>query len=328
MGLTAYVTGASGFVGSHVARQLHEQGWTVHVLARSSSSLDELAGVPLQVHRGDVTDAASIRGSMPRGLDAVFHVAASTNFWSRCNDEQTRINVEGTRNMAAAAAAAGAQRFIHTSSFVTWGFPVGEFDEDTPRSDAFDWINYVRTKHLSEQYVLEACAAGRLDVVVLNPANVLGPGDWHNWSRLFRMVDRETLPGAPSGGGNYCDVREVARAHLRAFHDGRRGARYLLGGEFAKILWVIQLAGEILGKPTPHKPTPAWLLRWVARLQAGAARFTGHEPNLTPEGAAMASQDLVCSSARAESELGYRAVPIADMVRDTIDWMRSRGLLA
>lgn len=327
MGLTAYVTGASGFVGSHVARQLHEQGWTVHALARASSSLDELSDLPLQIHRGDVTDAASVRHSMPPALDAVFHVAASTNLWSRHNDEQARINVAGTRHVVEAAIEAGARRFIHTSSFVTWGFPEGKFDERTARSDAFDWINYVRTKHLSEQFVLDACRSGRIEAVVLNPANVLGPGDWRNWSRLFRMVQHGTLPGAPAGGGNFCDVREVAKAHVRAWHDGRKAERYLLGGEFAKILQVLQLAGEILGKATPSRPTPAWLLMLAARLQSGAAHFSGREPGLTPEGAVMASRDIDCDSSRAEAELGYRSAPLSEMVRDTIDWMRTRGTL-
>ena len=122
MSRTAFVTGASGFVGSHLVRELHRQGWDIHVLARSTSSLEETEGIPFELHIGDVTDTDSVKNAVPDNADAVFHVAASTNFWSKKNTEQTRINVEGTRNLLEAAIAAGAGRFIHTSSFVTWGF--------------------------------------------------------------------------------------------------------------------------------------------------------------------------------------------------------------
>lgn len=324
---TAFVTGASGFVGSHLARQLHRQGWTVHVLARSASSLDEISDVPVTVHTGDVCDASSLRAAIPRGVDAVFHVAASTNLWSRHNGEQSRINLDGTRHMLAAAEAAGAGRFIHTSSFVAWGLRDGVFTEDSPRTDASDWINYIRTKHLSEQMVLDAVASGRIDAVVLNPGNVLGPGDRRNWSRLFRMVKQGSLPGAPPGGGNFCDVREVARAHLQAWHRAPTGQRFLLGGEFASYLQVIGIAGELLETRVPQRPLPAWLLAAVARLKSGIAGVTGHEPDITPEAAAITAHNIRCDSARAQRELDYRIVPLRDMVSDTIDWMSERGLL-
>jgi dihydroflavonol-4-reductase len=324
---TAFVTGATGFVGSHIARELHRQGWEVHVLARATSSLEEISDVPVTLHTGDVTDAVSVRMAMPQSVDAVFHVAASTNLWARKNGQQTRINLEGTRNLLDAAEAAGAWRFIHTSSFAAWGALDGLFDEETPRTEATDWVNYVRTKHLSEQAVLEASAADRLDAVVLNPANVLGPGDRHNWSRLFRMVHEGSLPGAPPGGGNFCDVREVARAHVTAWHQGRNGQRYLLGGEFASYLEVIQLAGELLARRVPAKPTPGWLLKVAARIKNTLAVVTGTEPDLTPEAAVIATSKLRCDSARAQQELGYRFVPLSDMVRDTIDWMNEKGLL-
>ena len=327
MTYTAFVSGASGFVGSHLARQLHQQGWAVHVLARSTSSLDEIHDVPVTAHTGDVCDEASLRASIPQGVDAVFHVAASTNLWSRNNTEQSRINLDGTRNMLAAAAAAGAGRFVHTSSFVAWGLRDTIITEDSPRTDATDWINYIRTKHLSEQMVLEAAASGHIDAVVLNPGNVLGPGDRRNWSRLFRMVKQGSLPGAPPGGGNFCDVREVARAHLEAWKRAPTGRRYLLGGEFASYLQVIGMAGVLLATRVPHRPLPAWMLAAVARLKSGIAGVTGREPDITPEAAAITAHNIRCDSGRAQRELDYRIVPLRDMVRDTIDWMSERGLL-
>ena len=327
MSQKAFVTGASGFVGSHVVHELHAQGWEVHVLARRTSNLEELAGVPFELHFGDVTDADSVFKAMPKQVDAVFHVAASTNFWSRKNEEQIRINVTGTHNMVEAAIDADAGRFIHTSSFVTWGFPGVEVNENSPRDSSSDWINYVKTKHESEFEVLQAAADGWLDAVVLNPANVLGPGDWRNWSRVFRMVDQQKVPGAPPGGGNFCDVREVAKAHVRAFHDGGKGEKYLLGGEFARIVDVLAIAGEMMNKPVPTRPMPAWLLQASARLMTALSLFTGKEPDLTPEAAVMASRDIICNSGKAERELGYRSVPLRTMIRDTIDWMKDRGML-
>lgn len=327
MSLTAFVTGATGFVGSRLAGELCSQGWEVHVLARPSSSLKDLGEAPVVVHHGDVADAASIGKALPAGADAVFHVAASTNLWSRKNADQTRVNVAGTRNMLDAAVAAGARRFVHTSSFVTWGFQDTLITEESPRTAAFDWINYVRTKHESEQQVLDAARNGRIDAVVLNPGNVLGPGDRRNWSRLFRMIRRGNLPGAPPGGGNFCDVGEVARAHIQAWHRGGSAQRYLLGGEFASYLDVIRLAGIILESRVPSGPTPAWLLTAGARLASGLAVFTGKEPDITPEAAAIVTHNIRCDSSKAERELGYRSVPLEDMVRETIDWMEGEGLL-
>jgi len=325
---TAFVTGATGFVGSHLARELHRQGWDVHVLVRPTSSLQDVRDVPLTVHSGDVVDAASVSSAMPRGIDAVFHVAASTNLWSKRNEEQSRINLDGTRNLLAAAEAAGARRFIHTSSFAAWGLLDEPFTEDSPRTDSSDWINYVRTKHLSEQMVRDAASGGRVDAVILNPGNVLGPGDRHNWSRLFRMVSERSLPGAPPGGGNFCDVREVARAHVQAWHRGRTGQCYLLGGEFATYLEVISLAGKLLDVPVPPKALPAWAMRAAARRKSLPAVLSGREPDITPEAAAIAVHRLRCDSARAERELGYRAAPLRDMVGDTVAWMRDGGLLS
>ena len=327
MSLTAFVTGATGFVGSRLASELCSQGWEVHVLARPSSSLKDLGEAPVVVHHGDVADAASISKALPAGADAIFLVAASTNLWSRKNADQTRVNVAGTRNVLDAAVAAGARRFVHTSSFVTWGFQDTLITEESPRTGAFDWINYVRTKHESEQLVLDAARSGRIDAVVLNPGNVLGPGDRRNWSRLFRMIRLGKLPGAPPGGGNFCDVGEVARAHIRAWHQGGSAQRYLLGGEFASYLDVIRLAGSVLERRVPSGPTPAWLLTAGARLASGLAVFTGKEPDITPEAAAIVTHTIRCDSSKAERELGYRSVPLEDMVRQTIDWMEGEGLL-
>jgi nucleoside-diphosphate-sugar epimerase len=327
MSLTAFVSGASGFVGSNLVRALHSRGWAVHVLARPTSSLDEIDAVPVTVHRGDVTDSDSIMKAIPEGVDAVFHVAASTNFWSKNNAGQDRVNIEGTRNMTEAAMARGARRFIHTSSFVTWGFGNKAINEESERSGSSDWINYVRSKHRAEEAVLEAAKKHRLDVVILNPAHILGPGDLHNWSRMIRMANQGKLFAAPPGGGNFCDVREIALAHIQGFHSGRSGQKYLLGGEYSAFVDVVRTTGRILGKRVPRTAAPAWIMKTWGHVNNAAAMITGREPDITPESAAMVSYRMDCDSAKAREELGYRFTPISTLIQDTVDWMKMKGLL-
>jgi nucleoside-diphosphate-sugar epimerase len=328
MSLTAFVSGASGFVGSNLVRELHKQAWNIHVLARQSSSLEEIEQIPVTVHIGDVTDAASLRSAIPPGVDAVFHVAANTNFWSKQNDAQDRVNIDGTGNMIEAAIAAQARRFIHTSSFVTWGFRDGKLNERSARTAATDWINYVRSKHLAEERVLEAVNKNRLDAVIVNPAHILGPGDHHNWSRMIRMVNLKKIPAAPPGGGNFCDVREIARAHIEAFYRGQAGGKYLLGGEYASFVDVVGVAGDILDKRVPAKAAPAWIMRGWGHISAAIAAATGREPDVTPESAAMISYRVDCDSSKAQRELNYRFTPIPVLIRDTVDWMNEKGLLS
>jgi nucleoside-diphosphate-sugar epimerase len=327
MSLSAFVTGATGFVGSNLVRELHEQGWQTTVLARPTSSLDDISDIPVNVKIGDIVDAASVRKAMPAGVDAVFHVAASTNIWSGNNDEQDRINIGGTRDVIEAAVATGAKRFVHTSSFTTWGFQDTLLTEHSPRTDTSDWINYVRTKNVAEQLVKEAAGAGRLDAVILNPAHIMGPGDRRNWSRMVQMVHKGNLPGVPSGGGAFADVREVAKAHIQAFHKAENGENYLLGGEDVEFIEVIRIAGELLGKPVPTKPTPSWLLKVLARFNVALASVTGKAPDITPESAVMITHHIACDSSRAQKVLDYKFTPIRPLIQDTIEWMKGAGLL-
>ena len=327
MRLNAFVTGATGFLGSHLVRELCRQDWSVFALARPGSSLAQIRDVPVVVRVGDITDRTSISEAMPDRIDAVFHAAASTNVWSRNNDEQARTNIGGTRNVLETAVTRRAGRLIHTSSFAVWGIRNTVLTESSQRTDATDWINYVRTKHLSETLVKEAVRQQRIDAVILNPAIILGPGDRHNWSRMVAMVDQGRLPGAPPGAGPFADVREVAKAHVAAFHRGKKGENYLLGGPDFSYLEIIRTAGEILGKPTPSKASPAWLLKTVAWIMALAAGLTGREPDITPESATIVIHHLSCDSGRAERELGYRFTPVRILLQDTIDWMRQTGML-
>jgi nucleoside-diphosphate-sugar epimerase len=327
MSLRAFVTGATGFVGSNLVRELLRQNWEVFVLLRPSSESEGFRDMPVHIRAGDVTDAASVRDAMPVRSDAVFHVAASTNVWSGHNDEQQRVNVDGTRNVIKAAVARQAGRLVHTSSIAVWGIQNALLTESSPRTSATDWINYVRTKNQAETLVKQAVQQRDLDAVILNPANILGPGDRRNWSRMIMMVDKGGLPGVPPGSGPFADVREVAKAHAAAYHRGKKGENYLLGGVDVSYLELIRLTGEILGKPVPSKASPGWLLKAAARINALIAGVTGREPDLTPESATIIIHHLRCDSSRAERGLGYRFTPIQTLLRDTIDWMRQADML-
>lgn len=328
MGQTAFVTGATGFVGTHLVRALRDEGWTVTALVRDGSSRDSLAGLDVSFAPGDVTDAAALENAVPDGVDAVFHVAASTSTWSREKALQDRVNIGGTENVIAACRRRNAGRLVHTSSQSVWGFPQGTVDERTPWASDGEWINYIHSKRVAESRVKAAVNAGALDAVILNPAHILGPGDRHNWSRIIRLVNTGTLPGIPPGGGAFADVREVARAHIAAFHHGERGANYLLGGEDAGFLEIIQAIGELLGKPVPERASPAWQLRLAGRIAVIRAGLTGRAPDITPEGAAMITHHVHSDSRRARDRLGYRYASPRRLLRDTCDWMRTEGLLA
>jgi len=281
----------------------------------------------MTTHQGDITDADAVSRSIPPGADAVFHVAASTNVWSRKNAEQERINVDGTQNIIQAAAEAGIGRLIHTSSFTTWGFQDALINEQSPRTDSSDWINYVRTKHLAEQMVVNAVQAGLVDGVILNPGHILGPGDRRNWSRMIALVDAGKLPGVPPGSGPFADVTEVARAHVQAFHRGATGQKYLLGGNIVTFVDLVRMTGEILGKSVPGKATPAWVLRGASRVYSALSLLTGKEPDLTPETAAMITRNLLCDSSRAQRELDYQFTDVRSLLQQTIDWMMNAGML-
>lgn len=321
------MTGGTGFVGMNLLQQLLEQGWEVTALVRPDSPLEYIKGLAVNLHPGDITDPASLENGIAKNVDAVFHVAASTNIWSRNNEQQTRINVDGTRNVLQAAVRAGAGRLVHTSSFIVWGFHQTLLNERSPWLDNANWINYVRTKRAAETLVKEAVAKRRVDAVILNPAHILGPGDTHNWSRVIRLVHENNLPGVPPGGGAFADVREVARAHISAFHRGRKGENYLLGGNDTLFIDVVRMTGEILGRKVPGNPSPAWLLKAVSQAYVLASALTGKEPDLTPEGVAMIIRHIECDSSRAVEELGYRFTPVRQLLVDTTQWLRDKGML-
>ena len=321
---TVLVTGGAGFLGQHLTRELVGRGVTVRGLSRRPASDAVIAGLGAIPVRGDLGNGASLDAACA-GVEAVFHTAADTNTWRPGNAAQTRTNVDGTQRLLQAAAGAGVGAFVHTSSVSAYSHLVkGVLREDVPERGGESWINYERTKFLSEQSVRQS----PLPWIVCQPAHVLGPGDTHNWSRLVGLVERGELPGVPPGSGAFADVREIAKAQVRAWQDRRFGRAYLLGGEHASFLELVTEAGRLLGKPVPRRATPAFALRGFAQLVYWRSLLTRRIPEITPEAAIFTCKHLQVDSGRAIAELDYRLTPWRRLLADTIDWMRAVGLLA
>jgi nucleoside-diphosphate-sugar epimerase len=325
MSSTALVTGATGFLGGHLVRQLISRGVRVRALVRKPMAASDLVVAGAEVIRGDLLEPASLKAAFDVPVDWVFHVAADTSVWRGHNERQNRINIEGTSNLLAAARNR-AQRFIHTSSVAVFGLTEDLIREDSPKLGAQSWINYARSKTLAELKVLEFGERG-LDVVVLNPTHIIGPMDRHNWARLIQLVDRETLPGVPPGIGCFADVREVAKAHIRAAEVGRSGQNYLLGGVHASFLEFVGTAAGLLGRRSYNKTTSAWMLGLVARWRDLRSVQRAVEPELTPEAAAFSCHRMRVDSSKAERELDLRTPSLLPMLKDSIDWLRDNHLL-
>ena len=322
----AFVTGGTGFLGINLIEQLLAKKWEVVALHRPTSSMKDLRKKDIQLVEGSITAPDSLGAALPENVDAVFHVAGNTSMWSRRNKIQTRDNVEGTRNMVDAALERRARRFIHTSSIAFYGHHEQHIDEET-RSNAIDSpMNYNRTKYLAEIEVRRGIDRG-LDAVIINPADIIGPYDYRGWSQLFILIDRQKLPGVAPAIHTFCHAREVALAHIAAFHKGRTGENYLLGGVEIDFASLAREIGSLLGKPTPKRPTPAWILKLIGRLSLWASYITGKEPDITPEKVFLVTHNMLCNSKKAERELDYHPASLESMLDDCYRWMLGEGMI-
>ena len=322
----AFVTGGTGFLGLNLIEQLLAQSWEVIALHRPTSNLKHLREKDIQLVEGSITEPDSLITIFPEKVDAVFHVAGNTNLWSRRNHLQTRDNVEGTQNMVAAALKRQAKRFIHTSSEAAYGHHQQRIDEETQSNAIHSPINYHRTKYLAEMEIRKGIAKG-LDALIINPANIIGPYDYHNWSQLFTLIDRQKLPGVPPATQTFCHVRKVAKAQITAFYRGKKGENYILGGAEVDYLTIAQEIKDMLGKQTPKKTTPGWMLKMLGRVSLWGSYITGKEPDMTPEKAILITSQVFCNSQKAENELDYHSVPLRSMLGDCYQWMLSEGLI-
>jgi nucleoside-diphosphate-sugar epimerase len=323
---TAFVTGATGFLGQNLAERLVAAGWAVTAFHRPGAALGVLPSLPISLASGELLETRALVATMPKGVDAVFHLAGDTSMWRGQRVRQARVNVEGTRNALAAAFGAGALRFVHVSTWATYDLSRGEVDETTPQIGGRSTIGYVKTKYLGELLVRAAGERG-LDAVIVNPAHIVGRYDRHNWARLIVMAATGRLPGVPPGSGSFAHGAAVADALIGAAERGRRGENYLIGGADAGFLDLVGEVGRLVGRRVPRRTTPAPLLRlagWFGGLQGA---LTGREPAVTPEGVAMALTHARIVSTKAERELGYRPAPLSVMVEDSVRWLKAEGLI-
>jgi dihydroflavonol-4-reductase len=320
------VTGATGFVGSHVAQALAAEGADLRLLIRASSNLANIAGLKAETVIGDLTDAVSLRKAM-QGCEFVFHVAADYRLWVRNPDQMYRANVEGTREIIRAAAETGVRRVIYTSSVATMGFTTSAtiVDESTPVSLKNMIGHYKRSKFMAEQIALEAGEKG-VDIVVVNPTTPVGEQDIKPTPTgriIVDFLDRK-FPAYVDTGLNLADVREVARGHLLAMEHAVPGRRYILGGENLTLKAILDRLAALTGLPSPRVRVPhAVALGFAAFDQLVTGVILRKEPRATIEAVRMGRKKMFASSARAEAELGYRVLPVDDALRRAVQWFQA-----
>jgi|SRR6266403_118512 len=334
--MLALVTGATGFLGSHVARVLTEQGADLRLLVRPTSdlrNLDDLKHADRVV--GDLRDPASISKALS-GCDVVFHVAADYRLWARDPGEMYRSNVEGTRSLLEAARKQGARRVVYTSSVATMGFTASNLassnngnvaDEQSPVGIADMIGHYKRSKFMAEQVAVEAARSG-VDVVIVNPTTPVGERDIKPTPTGRIVLDflKRKFPAYVETGLNLVDATECARGHIQALEKGRSGERYILGGENLTLKQILDRLAAITGLKSPTLKLPyafAFAAGVVDEMVTG--RLLGREPRATIDAVRMGRKMMFVSSAKAERELGWRTVPVEGALRRSVDWFRGNG---
>ena len=327
--MRALVTGATGFVGSAVARALLLAGWQVRALARKDSPVRNLQQLAVEIAAGDLADRPSLERALG-DCEALFHVAADYRLGARDPDQLYRTNVEGTHNILDASRAAGVARIVYTSSVATIGLPAdgSPGNEDTPVALADMIGHYKRSKYLAEQLVGEAARAGTA-VVIVNPSTPIGPGDIKPTPTGQMVLDAASgrMPAYVDTGLNIVHVDDVAAGHLLAFHRGRPGERYILGGEDMTLREILGDIASLVGRKPPRIRLPRAALLPVAYVAEGYARVTGHSTRITVEGVRMARKRMFFSSQKAARELGYQWRAPSRAFEDAVLWLRGQGLL-
>ncbi len=326
--LKVFITGATGFVGSHVAQELSRRGADLRVLIRPTSKLENLDGLPAEAVLGDLLQAEALRTAIS-GCDAVMHVAADYRLWVTHPEKMNAANVNGTRDLLRIARETGVPRFVYTSSVATMGFfSDGRLaDEATEVSLANMIGHYKRSKYLAEQEAIAAARAGQ-QVIILNPTTPIGARDTKPTPTGRIVVDflNRRFPAYMDTGLNLVDVNEVAKTHADALEVGRPGERYILGGENLTLKQILDKMSAITGLPSPTLRVPHTVAMMFALWdQTITGKLRGREPRATVEAVSMGKKKMFVSSAKAERELGFRVVPIYPALRAAIDWFRAHG---
>ena len=326
--MKVFLTGATGFVGSHVAQELSRRGADLRILVRPTSKLENLAGLAAETVTGDLMKVDALRSAVT-GCDAVMHVAADYRLWVTDPEKMHTINVTGTRELLRIAREEGVARVVYTSSVATMGFfSDGRLaDEATPVSLAGMIGHYKRSKYLAEQEAVAAASAGQR-VIILNPTTPVGSGDIKPTPTGRIVVDflNRRFPAYMDTGLNLVDVNEVARTHADALEAGRPGERYILGGENLTLKQLLDKMSAITGLPSPTMRVPHTVAMMFALWdQTITGKLRGREPRATVEAVRMGKKKMFVSSAKAERELGFRVVPVYSALRAAIDWFRAHG---
>ena len=324
------LTGATGFVGSAVARVLAARGHRLRLLVRPTSDRRNLAGLEADLALGDLTDAGSLTRATA-GCRYVMHVAADYRFWVPDPDAMLRANVDGTLAVMRAAQAAGVERIVYCSSVAALGWAANGVpaDEATPTNEA-DFIGtYKRSKYLAERVVMDLVQQEALPAVVVNPAAPVGPRDIKPTptGKMIRDAAAGRVPAYIDTGLNVVHVDDVAEGHALALERGRVGERYVLGGENLLLKDLLALVADVAGRKPPTIELPeavVWPAAWVMEM---LARLTGIPPMMTRDHIKMARHKMFYSSAKATNELGYSPRPVRTAIEDAVAWFRANGML-
>ncbi len=329
--MNCLVTGATGFLGTNLVHLLVQAGWSVRASGYPGSETKYIAGLPIEYVSADITEPEQVR-EIVRGCDVVFHVAGDTSFWKKRFALQRRINVEGTANIARACMEYDVKRLVHTSTIDVLGYnPDGEsFNEDGGRLDFLGMgYNYAETKLEAEQH-LRAIPETQLEIVYIYPGFMLGPFDHGlQLGRVFFDLKAGRVPGSPPGGGSFCHVSDVARAHIAAAERGRPGRGYICAGDERTNLSYTEAFARMaraVGASPPRLGTlPASLFTAYGYLLEFAAGFSGQAPDMNPGQARYLSKRVYASSERAIAELDYRVQDLEACIADALSWYRENG---
>ncbi len=322
----AFVTGGTGFLGINLIHQLLAGDWDLIVLHRPTSNLKYLDNCKVTFVEGSILDINFLNSAIPKRVDAIFHVAGNTSMWSKSDHIQTLENVNGTQNIISAAMHCEAKKLIYTSSVAVYGHHQSRVNEETKSNATESPINYFRSKYLAELEIRNGLKNG-LDVVILNPAHIIGAYDSHNLSQLFFLIEKGKFPLAPRSVHTFCHVQEVAKAHISAYHYGKIGDNYILGGIESDYLTIAKHIAKLLGKSSPFGTAPNWVLETYGRLSSAISYFTNKEPDITYEKAFLLGTNMLFDSNRAEKRLGYKKVALDIMLEDCYSWLKKEKLI-
>jgi dihydroflavonol-4-reductase len=327
--MTTLVTGAAGFLGSHVARQLVARGETVRVLVRASSSNRAISDLSLEYVTGDLRDEASLGRAMA-GVKRVYHVAADYRLWAKRSQDIYDSNVGGTKNLLEAAKRAGVEQLIYTSTVATIAVDRPELPNEFTDSKLEEMVgHYKRSKWLAEREALQAAKEG-LPVIVAMPTTPVGPWDWKPTPTGKIILDflNGKMPGYVETGLNFVGVEECAAGHLLAAEKGKVGERYLLGAENLTLKGLLDLLAQITGLRAPGMKIPHGVALGVAYLDTAFSRLVGKEPQIPVEGVKIARHKMFVDASRAQRELGFQPGPVVAALERAVRWYRANGYVA